>query len=34
PLGADVEFIPGHGPISTFGEEREHNPFVADQLLL
>lgn len=34
PLGADVEFIPGHGPLSTFGEEREHNPFVADQLLL
>ncbi|MGI2193774.1 MBL fold metallo-hydrolase [Shewanella baltica] len=34
PLGVDVEFIPGHGPISTFGEEREHNPFVADQLLL
>ncbi|MFB2639235.1 MBL fold metallo-hydrolase [Shewanella bicestrii] len=34
PLGADVEFIPGHGPMSTFGEEREHNPFVADQLLL
>ncbi|MCT7946190.1 MBL fold metallo-hydrolase [Shewanella baltica] len=33
-LGVDVEFIPGHGPISTFGEEREHNPFVADQLLL
>jgi glyoxylase-like metal-dependent hydrolase (beta-lactamase superfamily II) len=34
PLGAEVEFIPGHGPMSTFGEEREHNPFVADQLLL
>ncbi|MCB2383838.1 MBL fold metallo-hydrolase [Shewanella sp. SR1] len=34
PLGVDVEFIPGHGPMSTFGEEREHNPFVADQLLL
>ncbi|MDR9768036.1 MBL fold metallo-hydrolase [Shewanella baltica] len=34
PLGVEVEFIPGHGPISTFGEEREHNPFVADQLLL
>ncbi|MGL6121918.1 MAG: MBL fold metallo-hydrolase, partial [Shewanella sp.] len=33
PLGAEVEFIPGHGPNSTFGEEREHNPFVADQLL-
>lgn len=34
PLGVDVKFIPGHGPISTFGEEREHNPFVADQLLV
>lgn len=34
PLGIEVEFIPGHGPMSTFGEEREHNPFVADQLLL
>ncbi|QYJ80027.1 MBL fold metallo-hydrolase [Shewanella acanthi] len=33
PLGSDVAFIPGHGPMSTFGEEREHNPFVADQLL-
>lgn len=33
PLGAEVEFIPGHGPMSTFGEERAHNPFVADRLL-
>ncbi len=30
PLGNDVEFIPGHGPMSTFGEERMSNPFVAD----
>jgi glyoxylase-like metal-dependent hydrolase (beta-lactamase superfamily II) len=30
PLGNDVEFIPGHGPMSTFGEERISNPFVAD----
>lgn len=29
-LGDDVEFIPGHGPMSTFGEERRSNPFVAD----
>ncbi len=28
PLGDDVEFIPGHGPMSTFGEERRYNPFV------
>ncbi|QIR14192.1 MBL fold metallo-hydrolase [Shewanella aestuarii] len=33
PLGSNVSFIPGHGPMSTFAEEREHNPFVADQLL-
>lgn len=30
PLGDDVEFIPGHGPNSTFGEERATNPYVAD----
>ncbi|MEJ2403610.1 MAG: MBL fold metallo-hydrolase [Candidatus Thiodiazotropha sp.] len=30
PLGNDVRFIPGHGPESTFGEERRSNPFVAD----
>ncbi len=31
PLGDDVSFIPGHGPDSTFGEERRSNPFVADR---
>ncbi len=30
PLGDEVRFIPGHGPMSTFGEERRSNPFVAD----
>lgn len=30
PLGDDVDFISGHGPMSTFGEERRHNPFVGD----
>lgn len=30
PLGDDITFIPGHGPTSTFGEERRSNPFVAD----
>ncbi len=30
PLGDDVEFFPGHGPASTFGNERRHNPFVKD----
>lgn len=33
PLGDDVAFVPGHGPMSTFGEERKHNPFVGDQAL-
>jgi hydroxyacylglutathione hydrolase len=31
PLGDDVAFIPGHGPMSTLGEERRANPFVADR---
>jgi glyoxylase-like metal-dependent hydrolase (beta-lactamase superfamily II) len=30
PLGDDVTFVPGHGPASTFGDERQNNPFVAD----
>ena len=30
PLGDDITFIPGHGPTSTFGQERQTNPFVAD----
>ena len=33
PLGDDVTFIPGHGPASTFGHERQSNPFVADRVL-
>ena len=32
PLGDDVRFVPGHGPMSTFGAERRTNPFVADRL--
>jgi glyoxylase-like metal-dependent hydrolase (beta-lactamase superfamily II) len=28
PLGEEVEFIPGHGPGSTFGFEMQNNPFV------
>lgn len=32
PLGDDIRFIPGHGPMSTFGHERRTNPFVGDQL--
>ena len=31
PLGDDVRFIPGHGPMSTFGDERRTNPFVSGQ---
>jgi glyoxylase-like metal-dependent hydrolase (beta-lactamase superfamily II) len=30
PLGRDVRFIPGHGPMSTLGRERDSNPYVAD----
>ncbi len=30
PLGNDVAFIAGHGPMSTFGDERRSNPFVGD----
>lgn len=30
PLGDNITFIPGHGPTSTFGEERRSNPFVSD----
>ena len=28
PMGDDTVFIPGHGPESTFGQERRTNPFV------
>lgn len=34
PLGNEVTFIPGHGPLSTFGHERVTNPFVADEMPL
>ncbi len=29
PLGDDIAVLPGHGPRSTIGEEKESNPFVA-----
>ena len=32
PLGDDVQFVPGHGPVSTFGHERKTNPFVGDHI--
>jgi len=31
PLGDDVTFIPGHGPVSTFGYERLTNPYAGDE---
>jgi glyoxylase-like metal-dependent hydrolase (beta-lactamase superfamily II) len=30
PLGDDVRFLPGHGPLSSFGDERRVNPYVSD----
>jgi glyoxylase-like metal-dependent hydrolase (beta-lactamase superfamily II) len=33
PYGDDVQFVPGHGPMSTFGDERRGNPFVGDAAL-
>ena len=33
PLGDQMQFVPGHGPMSTFGEERRSNPFVGDAAL-
>ena len=30
PLGDDITFVPGHGPLSTFGRERANNPYVGD----
>ncbi|GAA5165458.1 MBL fold metallo-hydrolase [Viridibacterium curvum] len=30
PLGDDIAFIPGHGPMSDFGTERRSNPFVGE----
>ena len=33
PLGNDMQFVPGHGPMSTFGRERKTNPYVADEAL-
>ena len=33
PLGEEVLFISGHGPVSTFGQERKNNAFVSDAVL-
>ena len=32
PLG-DVRFVPGHGPMSSFNQERLSNPFVGDRVV-
>lgn len=31
PLGDDITFIPGHGPMSTLGHERQTNPFIREE---
>ena len=33
PMGNDTAFVPGHGPMSTFGHERATNPLVGDRAL-
>jgi len=33
PYGDDMRFVPGHGPMSTFGAERRNNPYVGDAAL-
>jgi glyoxylase-like metal-dependent hydrolase (beta-lactamase superfamily II) len=30
PLGDEMRVLPGHGPATTIGEERRHNPFVGE----
>ena len=32
PLGDETTFVPGDEPLSTFGHERQSNPFVSDHL--
>ncbi|MBN3065514.1 MBL fold metallo-hydrolase [Pectobacterium quasiaquaticum] len=34
PLGDDVTFIPGHGPMSTLGHERKTNPFLREDVAI
>jgi hydroxyacylglutathione hydrolase len=33
PLGDEIAFLPGHGPASSFGRERQSNPFVGDNAI-
>lgn len=30
PLGGEMRFVPGHGPMSSIADERHNNPFVGD----
>jgi hypothetical protein len=32
-MGRETAFVPGHGPMSTFGHERQANPLVSDAAL-
>ena len=32
PLGDDIAFICGHGPTSSFGQERQTNPFLTGEM--
>jgi glyoxylase-like metal-dependent hydrolase (beta-lactamase superfamily II) len=34
PMGDETAFVPGHGPMSTFGHERATNPMVGDRALM
>jgi hydroxyacylglutathione hydrolase len=33
PLGGETAFVPGHGPMSTFAQERKTNAYVSDMVL-
>jgi glyoxylase-like metal-dependent hydrolase (beta-lactamase superfamily II) len=33
PLGDDIQFLPGHNEMSTFGQERLANPYVSDRAI-
>ena len=33
PLGGETAFVPGHGPMSTFAQERKTNAYVSDMAL-
>jgi len=33
PMGDNTAFVPGHGPMSSFGHERQTNPYVSDAAL-